>query len=155
MKKIIAILCCVILMATACPVSAYTLDKTRTKATSGDRYSEMSIKVKSCTAVGDDVDIVFIVTNNSDNERDVTFQWGNAFDDEGNNYRAINYGPGNEAASRSYYNIIFPPEVPVKVKIKIKKVAEEASVMKIVKITTMSDNLFATLKNVPIDRDSE
>ncbi|MBO4945106.1 MAG: hypothetical protein J6C91_07620, partial [Muribaculaceae bacterium] len=65
------------------------------------------------------------------------------------------YGPGNEVASRSYYNIIFEPEVPVKVKVRIKKVAEEASVMKIVKITTMEENLFATLKNIPIDRDSE
>ena len=155
MNKIIAILCVVFIMATANQVSADTLHRMPTKATSGDRYSEMSIKVKSCTAVGDDVDIVFIVTNNSSKERDVTFQWGNAFDDEGNNYRSISYGPGNEVASRSYYNIIFEPEVPVKVKVRIKKVAEEASVMKIVKITTMEENLFATLKNIPIDRDSE
>lgn len=132
-------------------------DNGRLKVTMGDDYPDISMKVKSCTAVGDDVIIVFTVTNNGEKESNVRFEGTDTFDDEGNNYKKVGYSAGNGNGTEDRYVVNLPTDVPVKVKMRIKGVAEEASILKVVKIGsgTYGYFLFATIRNVPINREAE
>lgn len=185
MTRVISALCAVLIMALASPVQAdaqfkkflkdlgkelltapattdgsstttskRSRDNGRLKVTMDERYTDISLKIKSCTAVGEDVIIAFTVTNNGTDDRELYLQGTDTFDDEGNNYQAASYSAGNGNATGYSYSVVLPTEVPVKIKMRIKGVAEEASVLKVVKIHRVN-SIFATLRNVPINREVE
>lgn len=133
-------------------------------------HPDLVIKLRRCKVSGKTCVIDLLVSNVGDKDVSVNFNGGNndsfAFDDEGNQYDKGLFSTtiGNRNLSTYTTNIFpLPANSPVKARIQIEGVAEEATLFTRIQLNVVSEEFrigwyhkkYVTFYNVPITRDGD
>ena len=125
--------------------------------------SGVSVQVKRCIAVGEDVFVDFVFTGTGKMSQMYISHYSEAYDDEGNKYLTRNIdipfsihfeSDGQQGLSGFWLDI--PKDVPRKVRMRLLEADEYASCLSLVKLPCDGNDgshFMITIKNLPINKD--
>ena len=122
----------------------------------------VSVKVKRCIAVGDDVFVDLVFTGTGKLSQMYISHNSEAYDDEGNKYLTRNidipfsiHFESDSKQGLSGFWLDIPKDVPRKVRMRLLETDEYASCLSLVKLPCDGNDgshFMITIKNLPIDR---
>lgn len=118
--------------------------------------SWMTVKVKKVTTLGERVELDLILTNISEQDKNIQiYPEFRSFDDEGNQYNNGYFVRPDGEKATSWSNVIFPAGLPVKMKVAILGLKDEAVCLKRCDWMFERRDINLQFENIPLVREGD